>query len=104
MGRPDDRALTESLLAPVLEPTRKGFVVLLVALLGGVTFWLISLGTTLLVGIGVWGNNIPVDWAFDITNFVWWIGIGHAGTLISRHPLPLPAEVAHLRSTASRRR
>ena len=34
-------------------------------------------------GIGIWGNNIPVGWAFDITNFVWWIGIGHAGTLIS---------------------
>ncbi|MCC7479735.1 polysulfide reductase NrfD [bacterium] len=34
-------------------------------------------------GIGVWGNNNPVGWAFDITNFVFWIGIGHAGTLIS---------------------
>ncbi len=34
-------------------------------------------------GIGVWGSNIPVGWAFDITNFVFWIGIGHAGTLIS---------------------
>jgi len=34
-------------------------------------------------GIGVWGNNIPVGWAFGIVNFVWWIGIGHAGTLIS---------------------
>lgn len=34
-------------------------------------------------GIGIWGNNVPVAWAFDITNFVWWIGIGHAGTLIS---------------------
>ena len=34
-------------------------------------------------GIGVWGNNSPVAWAWDITNFVWWIGIGHAGTLIS---------------------
>ena len=34
-------------------------------------------------GIGVWGNNQPVGWAFDIINFVWWIGIGHAGTLIS---------------------
>lgn len=40
--------------------------------------------TTLLArGIGVWGNNQPVGWAFDIINFVWWIGIGHAGTLIS---------------------
>jgi Ni/Fe-hydrogenase subunit HybB-like protein len=34
-------------------------------------------------GVGVWGNNAPVYWAWDITNFVWWIGIGHAGTLIS---------------------
>ena len=37
----------------------------------------------LLTGIGIWGNNVPVGWAFDIINFVWWIGIGHAGTLIS---------------------
>ena len=34
-------------------------------------------------GVGVWGNNNPAGWAFDITNFVFWIGIGHAGTLIS---------------------
>ena len=34
-------------------------------------------------GIGTWGSNNGVDWAWDITNFVWWIGIGHAGTLIS---------------------
>jgi len=35
------------------------------------------------VGIGIWGNNVPVGWGFDIVSFVWWIGIGHAGTLIS---------------------
>ncbi|HYP27955.1 MAG TPA: NrfD/PsrC family molybdoenzyme membrane anchor subunit [Blastocatellia bacterium] len=34
-------------------------------------------------GVGIWGINIPVGWGFDILNFVWWIGIGHAGTLIS---------------------
>ena len=34
-------------------------------------------------GIGIWGINVPVGWGFDIINFVWWIGIGHAGTLIS---------------------
>src|SRR5271165_5351036 len=34
-------------------------------------------------GIGVWGLNRSVGWAFDITNFVFWVGIGHAGTLIS---------------------
>lgn len=38
---------------------------------------------TIGVGIGVWGLNTTVGWAWDITNFVWWIGIGHAGTLIS---------------------
>jgi Ni/Fe-hydrogenase subunit HybB-like protein len=83
VGRPDDRALTESLLEPVLGPTRKGWLLLVLVLGGGVAFWVVSLVATVFVGIGVWGNNIPVAWAFDITNFVWWIGIGHAGTLIS---------------------
>src|SRR5262245_45748917 len=44
---------------------------------------LVSVGWLFLKGIGIWGNNVPVGWAFDIINFVWWIGIGHAGTLIS---------------------
>jgi molybdopterin-containing oxidoreductase family membrane subunit len=44
---------------------------------------LVSLSYLVVEGIGIWGNNVPVAWAFDITNFVWWIGIGHAGTLIS---------------------
>jgi Ni/Fe-hydrogenase subunit HybB-like protein len=44
---------------------------------------LVSLTYLVTTGIGIWGNNQPVGWAFDITNFVWWIGIGHAGTLIS---------------------
>ncbi len=40
--------------------------------------------TVLLVrGVGIWGLNVPVGWGFAIINFVWWIGIGHAGTLIS---------------------
>ena len=43
----------------------------------------VTVGHLLLTGIGIWGNNVPVGWAFDIINFVWWIGIGHAGTLIS---------------------
>ena len=34
-------------------------------------------------GVGMWGLNKTVGWAWDITNFVWWVGIGHAGTLIS---------------------
>jgi molybdopterin-containing oxidoreductase family membrane subunit len=44
---------------------------------------LVSLTYLVITGIGIWGNNQPVGWAVGITNFVWWIGIGHAGTLIS---------------------
>lgn len=44
---------------------------------------LLAVGWLLYQGIGIWGNNQPVGWGFDIINFVWWIGIGHAGTLIS---------------------
>ncbi len=42
-----------------------------------------AIGYLLLVGVGIWGINIPIGWGFAIVNFVWWIGIGHAGTLIS---------------------
>jgi molybdopterin-containing oxidoreductase family membrane subunit len=44
---------------------------------------LMSASYLLLRGVGVWGINVPVAWGFAIVNFVWWIGIGHAGTLIS---------------------
>ena len=42
-----------------------------------------SVGWLFVRGVGIWGINIPVAWGFAITNFVWWIGIGHAGTFIS---------------------
>jgi molybdopterin-containing oxidoreductase family membrane subunit len=44
---------------------------------------LISVAWLLIKGVGIWGVNVPIGWAFAIINFVWWIGIGHAGTLIS---------------------
>src|SRR5213075_2035979 len=44
---------------------------------------LFSITYLLVEGVGIWGINIPVAWGFAIVNFVWWIGIGHAGTLIS---------------------
>jgi len=50
----------------------------------GVLQCLMVAATYLIVkGVGIWGINIPVGWGFAIVNFVWWIGIGHAGTLIS---------------------
>src|SRR6266487_2026233 len=54
-----------------------GFAFLLTLLL------LVAVTKLVVEGIGIWGNNVPIGWAFEITNFVWWIGIGHAGTLIS---------------------
>ena len=58
---------------------RVGFGLSLSALLLGV----VCVGYQVAVGIGTWGLNRTVGWAFDITNFVFWVGIGHAGTLIS---------------------
>jgi Ni/Fe-hydrogenase subunit HybB-like protein len=49
----------------------------------GANMLMVSITYLLFTGIGIWGTNIPVGWAFPIINFVWWIGIGHAGTLIS---------------------
>ena len=44
---------------------------------------LYAIANLFIVGVGIWGINIPVGWGFAIVNFVWWVGIGHAGTLIS---------------------
>src|SRR5262249_30307348 len=44
---------------------------------------LYSITYLIVKGVGIWGINVPVAWGFAIINFVWWIGIGHAGTLIS---------------------
>ena len=50
---------------------------------GLLLLFLLSVVVLLVKGVGVWGIRMPVMWGFAITNFVWWIGIGHAGTLIS---------------------
>ncbi len=75
--------ITEEVCAPVEGKANKlWWGVFFVAL----TLGLWGLGSiTYLIGrgIGVWGLNNTVGWAWDITNFVWWVGIGHAGTLIS---------------------
>jgi molybdopterin-containing oxidoreductase family membrane subunit len=78
------RSITDKLTGLVLTPYTPlswfGVIFVGLNLLLGLTVALVYL---LFKGIGIWGNNAPVGWAFDIINFVWWIGIGHAGTLIS---------------------
>src|SRR5690606_41601111 len=49
----------------------------------GAMLWVVGVRYTFWTGIGAWGLNITVCWAWDITDFVWWVGIGHACTLIS---------------------
>ncbi|MBX9604412.1 MAG: polysulfide reductase NrfD [Bryobacteraceae bacterium] len=76
------KQVSEIVEAPVYKTPLKWYIA--VAITGGITLMMVAMFTYLVAtGIGVWGNNRPVGWAWDITNFVFWIGIGHAGTLIS---------------------
>src|SRR6266702_2547836 len=74
-----DKIASIVLTRPVSMGWLAGFTIsftILMVLLGSIA-WLI------IKGVGIWGINIPIGWGFAIVNFVWWIGIGHAGTLIS---------------------
>ncbi|MEO7092741.1 MAG: NrfD/PsrC family molybdoenzyme membrane anchor subunit [Polyangiales bacterium] len=82
IGKTDDTALTKQLLGPIWRGSRWYLPLLVITGLGAAGLMALVLYTAI-TGIGVWGNNIPVAWGFGIINFVWWIGIGHAGTFIS---------------------
>ncbi len=83
IGRPTDAELSDQLLSTAWRPWRKlGKLGFLVAFLGTLSL-VTGITLTVMYGIGMWGNNIPVAWGFGIINFVWWVGIGHAGTFIS---------------------
>jgi Ni/Fe-hydrogenase subunit HybB-like protein len=77
-------SITDRITAAVLRPGfRPGWLVGFVLAFGVMSMFLFAITWLLIKGVGIWGINIPVGWAFAIINFVWWIGIGHAGTLIS---------------------
>ncbi|MCA9025380.1 MAG: polysulfide reductase NrfD [Planctomycetaceae bacterium] len=68
----------------VLErPVKRGWLVGMFIGFVLLNVLLVSIGWLFAIGVGVWGINVPIAWGFAIVNFVWWIGIGHAGTLIS---------------------
>src|SRR5262245_3493148 len=69
-------------VAETSQPPKAWFIALGLALMA-LTWGAYCIYHLVTTGIGVWGNQNNVGWAWDITNFVWWIGIGHAGTLIS---------------------
>ena len=83
-GQTSYTSITESISSVVLTPSTPWQWFLVVAIvLGLVGVLQIAIAWLLYNGVGVWGINNPIGWGFAIINFVWWIGIGHAGTLIS---------------------
>ena len=77
-------SVTDKISSLVLtRPFNWRWVVGLAASFALVMLLMMTITNLLVFGPGVWGLDSPVMWAWDITNFVWWIGIGHAGTLIS---------------------
>ncbi len=78
------RSITDKLVGVVLtKNTPMAWFAFMAVGFALLNLFLVSVTYVFAKGIGVWGTNIPVGWAFPIINFVWWIGIGHAGTLIS---------------------
>ncbi|MGH8417644.1 MAG: NrfD/PsrC family molybdoenzyme membrane anchor subunit [Pseudomonas sp.] len=78
------RAVTEQVIdLPLRFPPCRAWRLSLALSCALLTLFLVSVIVLLVKGVGVWGNNIPVAWAFDILSYMWWLGIGHAGTFIS---------------------
>ena len=82
-GRHNFATVTETVARVAEQRTPKGWYLLF----GISVAALLNLGACLIylfwTGVGIWGNNSPTFWGWPIVNFVFWIGIGHAGTLIS---------------------
>lgn len=77
-------SVTDQISAIVLtRPTSRGWLIGFAASFLLLMAFLYATAYLFATGVGIWGTTIPVGWAFPIVNFVWWIGIGHAGTLIS---------------------
>ena len=83
LGNHTFTSLTDKVCQVVEGPTPRAWWIAFGLSLGLTGVFFAMLGYLVVTGIGVWGLNVPAAWAFDITNFVFWVGIGHAGTLIS---------------------
>ncbi len=83
LGNPTFRQVTDEIAKPLIHGPGKTWWLLFLVALSVLAMGVVLVGYTIMTGIGVWGLNRTVGWGFDITNLVFWIGIGHAGTLIS---------------------
>src|SRR5574338_1622459 len=75
--------VTEDICRPVEEKPNTGWKIGLCISIALLCFGIYSVYREVAYGIGQWNLNKTIGWGWDITNFVWWVGIGHAGTLIS---------------------
>ncbi len=83
LGEPGFHGVTEAVTRPVEWRPPRGWYVAFALSTSLLALFLLSIAWLFWEGVGVWGNNIPVAWGWPIVNFVFWVGIGHAGTLIS---------------------
>lgn len=83
LGNKTYHEISSDVIGPIENKAPKSWYVL-ITVAGLISLWGIGCILYLIAtGIGAWGLNKTIGWAWDITNFVWWVGIGHAGTLIS---------------------
>ncbi len=82
-GKKSYHDITEDLISPTEKTPNLMFIISLVLSVMLLTYGAFCITWTIYFGIGTWNLNRTMNWGYDITNFVWWIGIGHAGTLIS---------------------
>jgi Ni/Fe-hydrogenase subunit HybB-like protein len=75
--------ITEDICSPTERTPSVAWIIAFIVAVSGLALYVFCVGWTVWVGIGSWNLNRTIGWGWDITNFVWWVGIGHAGTLIS---------------------
>jgi Ni/Fe-hydrogenase subunit HybB-like protein len=83
LGSKTYHQITEDICRPTEATPSKEWIYGFIAAVTGLSIYLFSVLWTVWNGIGSWNLNRTIGWGWDITNFVWWVGIGHAGTLIS---------------------
>jgi hypothetical protein len=83
LGSKTYHQITEDICRPTEAAPSKEWIYGFIAAVAGLGLYLFSVIWTIWNGIGSWNLNRTIGWGWDITNFVWWVGIGHAGTLIS---------------------
>ncbi|BAX79625.1 NrfD/PsrC family molybdoenzyme membrane anchor subunit [Labilibaculum antarcticum] len=82
-GKKTYKQITDEISAPIEGKAGKAWYVGITITISALFFGLAMMGWTIWQGIGTWGLNKTIGWGWGITNFVWWVGIGHAGTFIS---------------------